>query len=100
MIISGGENINLKYITDTVRSYLKSNNVLVIGFDDQRWGEIPVLVYEQKNNSLLIDEVVDFCQRSLPKHMIPKHFIEIDNIPYKNKQIDYKLLNFYIKASM
>ena len=100
MIISGGENINLKYITDTVRSYLKSNNVLVIGFDDHRWGEIPVLVYEQKNNSLLIDEVIDFCHSSLPKHMIPKHFIEIDNIPYKNKQIDYKLLNFYIKASM
>ena len=53
-----------------------------------------------ENNETSIKEVSDFCKNNLPNYMVPKYFININKIPYKNNKIDYNLIRHYVNKSV
>jgi len=100
-IISGGENINLNYIEQKLNSNNDLFTCIVVGFKDDKWGEVPIILYKIKESIILLSEVESHCRKKLDKHMVPKYFIQINEIPLINdKQLDYDLINYYIKASL
>ena len=99
IIVSGGENINLKIISNLIIEKLNYNELYVVGHKDCEWGEIPVLIYKS-NPNITIDRITKVCEDLFPKYMMPKHYISINKIPYKGKIIDKKLLAYYIKESL
>ena len=52
---------------------------LVIGVDDQRWGQkIVCYITPQKNNS---KEIMDYARRNLEPYMIPKEWNMVKQLP-------------------
>ena len=99
MITCGGENINLREISNLLIKKLNYNQLHVVGHPDNIWGEIPVLIYKS-NLKINIKSIVKLCEDLFPKYMIPKHYISIDKIPYKGKGIDKELISYYISESL
>ncbi|MAW75712.1 MAG: hypothetical protein CMG09_07315 [Candidatus Marinimicrobia bacterium] len=90
VIISGGKNIDIGTIESSLLQFNPIFNFVVVGYDDLKWGAVPIIVYE--NNRILVDklELKKFCKRQLPRYMMPKHFIEIKKLPYlPNQKINY-----------
>ncbi len=99
-IVSGGENIsliNIKNIINTCSGVLDS---VVIGVEDQKWGMVSAAVFKSLNGKVSIKEVSDFCKKNMPSYMMPKYFISINKIPYKNNKIDYDLIQHYVSESV
>ena len=97
LIISGGENINLKIIEDVIYQFDKNLNFIVIGIKDKDWGEVSaVLIANQKKQ---IEHLKKFCINSLPKYMYPKYFIKVNKIPNK-KNLNSNLIYKWINESM
>ena len=68
-------------------------------FRNLEWGESIVLLYERnEKNKKFVDKIIMYSQDSLPKHMVPKYILHINNIPrYDNGKINYKDIQAYIK---
>jgi O-succinylbenzoic acid--CoA ligase len=100
-IVSGGENINIKNIEDLLKKLAFDKEVILISRKDDKWGEVPIVIYESKEESLdFINEMLYCCKKKLPKYMVPKHFISIKKIPrYDNLKVDYFKLNQYVREN-
>ena len=99
LIVSGGENINL----DIIQSVIKSCDckAAVIKMPNKDWGEVPIVVYESDESLVTKNNLKKLCNNSLPKFMIPKHFVKIEKIPMKkNKDINYKLIQNFLMESL
>ncbi len=99
IITSGGENINLKIISNFLIEKLKYDKICVVGYSDNKWGKIPVLVY-QLDKKITPNQITKLCESVFPKYMVPKHYLSINKIPYTGKVIDKELINFYISESL
>ncbi len=99
-IVSGGENISLNSIKKIINSCDYIMDCVVIGHRDKHWGMIPVVLFKSMKEEIDIDYLLMYCKKNLPKHMVPKHYIKINKIPYKNYKIDYSLIRYYIKESL
>ena len=99
-IISGGENISLLNIKNIINTCTGVLDSVVIGVENEKWGMVPAAVFESSNNETSIKEVSDFCKNNLPNYMVPKYFININKIPYKNNKIDYNLIRHYVNKSV
>ena len=99
-IVSGGENISLTSIRNILNSCSKVVDCVIVGHKDKDWGMVPIVLFESMKNEIDIDHLIMYCKNNLPKHMMPKHYIKIDKIPYKKNKIDYNLIKFYIKESL
>ena len=100
IIISGGENINIKIIEDIISNFNSGINFIVIGINDTTWGEVPIVLIENKINKTIISQIKKYCKESLPKYMLPKYFIPIERIPIKNGKPDYHLINNIIQENI
>ena len=85
------------YIINTCSGVLDS---VVIGVEDQKWGMVSAAVFESLNGKVSIKEVSNFCKKNMPSYMMPKYFISINKIPYKNNKIDYDLIQHYVSESV
>jgi len=75
VIISGGENIYPVQIEDHLRAFDKVKDVAVIGFPDDRLGEIATAIIEIKQDTTCTEkEIEDFCLK-LPRYKRPKKII-------------------------
>ena len=99
IITSGGENINLIEISNLLRKKLNYNQLYVVGYQDNIWGEIPVLIYKS-NPKINHRRIEKLCKDLFPKYMIPKRYISIDKIPQKGKGVDKELISYYISESL
>ena len=99
-IVSGGENISLNSIRNIINTCSGIIDNVVIAYKDNQWGEIPIVLFETQKSKLNIKNLLEFCKQTLPEYMIPKHFIKIDKIPYKNNKIDLKLIKYYAEKSL
>ena len=99
-IISGGVNISLSSIRNIINTCPGIIDNVVIGSSHDKWGEIPVVLFEGDADEINIDKLNIFCKKNLPRHMMPKQYISINKIPYKNSKIDYELIYYYAKKSM
>lgn len=81
VIITGGENIFPVEVENVIRSHPKVYDVGVIGFPNERLGEIAVAVIAPNPGvTLTEDEINAFCEQNLPKYKRPRRII-FDKVP-------------------
>jgi len=81
VIITGGENIFPVEVENVIRSHPKVYDVGVIGFPDERLGEIACAVIAgNKDETLTEDEINAFCEQKLPRYKRPRRII-FDQVP-------------------
>ena len=78
MIVTRGFNIHPKEIEDVINQYPGVVESCVVGKQDGRWGELPVvfIVGNVDNKQLKV-----FCRSKLSAYRVPRKFIQIDSIP-------------------
>ena len=98
-IVSGGKNINLKYVQNKYNALNLNIDAVVTSFKNLEWGDSVVLLYESKKECRnYIKKIKKSLTKCLPKYMIPKHIINIPNIPrYENGKVNYDNLKAYVK---
>ncbi|MDD2978668.1 MAG: class I adenylate-forming enzyme family protein [Hespellia sp.] len=78
VIISGGENLYPVQIEDFLRSNESIKDAAVIGFPDQRLGEIAIAIVDVKEEYICTEEDLDeFCKK-LPRYKRPHKYIFAD----------------------
>jgi acyl-CoA synthetase (AMP-forming)/AMP-acid ligase II len=81
VIITGGENIFPVEVENVIRSHPKVYDVGVIGFPDERLGEIACAVIAPNQGVRLTeDEINAFCEQKLPRYKRPRRII-FDQVP-------------------
>ncbi len=81
VIITGGENIFPVEVENVIRSHPKVYDVGVIGFPDERLGEIAAAVIEPNPGvTLTEDEINAFCKQNLSRYKRPRRII-FDKVP-------------------
>jgi len=81
VIITGGENIFPVEVENVIRSYPKVYDVGVIGFPDERLGEIAcAVIARNQDETLTEDEINAFCEQKLPRYKRPRRII-FDQVP-------------------
>ncbi len=81
MIISGGENI---YPAALENILAESNDLLeasVVGRDDDKWGEVPVVVAVRKSEEVKEDDVKALFKGKIAKFQHPKEVFFVDQLP-------------------
>ncbi|MEO0442006.1 MAG: class I adenylate-forming enzyme family protein, partial [Pseudomonadota bacterium] len=79
IIIRGGENISCQEVEDAIYSNTSIAEACIFGVDDERFGEVPALVYHVKNGySLSQDELLDYLKDKLAPFKMPVHIWQYD----------------------
>lgn len=82
MIISGAENIYPAEIENSLLANPKIQDVAVIGFPDEKWGEaVKAIVVMKEGEELTEEELIQWCDGKIGKYKIPKKVEFTDNIP-------------------
>jgi acyl-CoA synthetase (AMP-forming)/AMP-acid ligase II len=81
IIITGGENIYPVEIEDFLHSHPKLYDAAVIGFPDDRLGEIVFAVIDPKPGEALTEvEILSYCEQNLAQYKRPR-WVVFDKIP-------------------
>lgn len=79
IIIRGGENISCQEVEDAVYSNAAVGEACVFGVEDERFGEVPALVYNVKDGeSLSQDALLEFLKDKLAPFKMPVHIWQYD----------------------
>ncbi|MBW2060982.1 MAG: long-chain fatty acid--CoA ligase [Deltaproteobacteria bacterium] len=82
MIISGGENIYPAEIEDSLLGHPKVQDVGIIGYQDDQWGEaVKAVVVVKEGEKLTEEELIEWCQGRIGRFKIPKKVAFTDSIP-------------------
>jgi acyl-CoA synthetase (AMP-forming)/AMP-acid ligase II len=81
MIISGGENIYPAEIENVVIGIPGVSEVVVIGWSDQKWGEIACAIVVADQTKVSEQQIVEFCATRLARYKLPQKVIFADTIP-------------------
>jgi acyl-CoA synthetase (AMP-forming)/AMP-acid ligase II len=81
MLISGGENVYPAEIENVLLSNPKVADAAVIGITSAKWGESPLAVVVRKDESLTVDEVVEWCRGKLAPYKMVKAVEFVSEIP-------------------
>jgi O-succinylbenzoic acid--CoA ligase len=80
LIISGGENVYPAEIESVLMSYPNVMDVGVVGYDDEKWGSVPV-AFVVLDKLISIEDLSCFCQKRLAKYKVPKKFFIVKELP-------------------
>ncbi|SIN69171.1 Acyl-CoA synthetase (AMP-forming)/AMP-acid ligase II [Parasphingorhabdus marina DSM 22363] len=79
IIIRGGENISCQEVEDAIYSNKSIAEACIFGVEDERFGEVPALVYHVKDgHSLSQDELLDYLKDKLAPFKMPVHIWQYD----------------------
>ena len=80
IIIRGGENISCQEVEDAIYSNKSIAEACIFGVEDERFGEVPALVYHVKEGSqhLSQDELLDYLKDKLAPFKMPVHIWQYD----------------------
>ena len=81
VIISGGENI---YPAELELLLLNNKDLVeysIVGKNDDKWGEVPVIVAVKKNKSVTSDQILYLFNEKVAKYKIPKEVVFVDHLP-------------------
>ena len=82
ILISGGENISLKEIENYVKNFKRIKDAVVLGLEDDEWGEIITVVAVTFGNDLFpLTDLNEFLSKNVAKFKLPKKIFFIDEIP-------------------
>lgn len=81
LIISGGENVYPKEIEDVVMTIPEVANVVVVKRKDKKWGEVPILLIEEKHGTAIADdEIMKYLDGRLARYKLPKEIHRMAHI--------------------
>ncbi|MGY6529162.1 MAG: AMP-binding protein [Cyanobacterium sp.] len=100
-IISGGENIYPSEIENLIRETGLVKDVIILGKNDNYWGQIVCAIYEtisEYNQRDIANNIKDKLRSHLSHYKIPKIWLKVDKIPRNDQgKINYhdleKLVN-------
>ncbi|HVW81751.1 MAG TPA: AMP-binding protein [Mycobacteriales bacterium] len=78
VIISGGENVAADAVADVVRRHPGIRDAAVVGVPDDRWGQRVVALVVGR---VELEELRDWCSRSLPRAALPRQVVVLDELP-------------------
>ena len=79
IIIRGGENISCQEVEAAIYGHTSVSEASVFGVPDERYGEVPALVYNVKDGETLSpDELLDFLKDKLAPFKMPVHIWQYD----------------------
>ncbi|URN93711.1 MAG: AMP-binding protein [Candidatus Pristimantibacillus lignocellulolyticus] len=82
-IVSGGLNIYPEEIESVLLQIPEIQEVMVLGDDDEYWGEqLIALVKWNGNERLSLDKIKSFCRQHLASYKAPKEIVTIDQFIY------------------
>jgi fatty-acyl-CoA synthase len=82
MIIRGGENIYPREIEEFLYTHPKISDIQVYGVPDKKYGEqVMAAVILKKGQTMVEDEVRDFCRDKIANYKIPKYVKFVDGYP-------------------
>ncbi len=81
MIISGGENVYCAEVELAVIEHPSVQEVAVVGFPDEKWGEIVVAAIVKATDAFVeVDEIMKSCS-SLASYKRPREIVCLDALP-------------------
>lgn len=80
MFISGGENVYPAEVEALLVQHPDIKAVAVIGIPDEKWGEVGK-AFIVSSHRFSIEEISDFCLKSLAKYKVPKEVEMIEVLP-------------------
>ncbi|MDZ8276811.1 AMP-binding protein [Microbacterium aquimaris] len=86
VIISGGINVSLDRVERAVRTVPGLASAVVVGIDDPRWGEVPVVVAPRgealrRSESVQFDEARQAVADEVGRHARPARLVLVDELP-------------------
>jgi acyl-CoA synthetase (AMP-forming)/AMP-acid ligase II len=82
MIISGGENVYPGQVEEVLRSHPDVDDAVVIGVEDERFGQRLVAFVEPRENSgLTSEDVIEFGRENLARFKVPREVHLRDDLP-------------------
>ncbi len=82
MIITGGENIYPLEVEKVLQNHPSISEAVVIGVDDQKWGEKVIAFIVCKDDEILSKEdLIPYCHQHLARYKTPKNFYFLDELP-------------------
>jgi len=92
MFISGGENVYPAEVEAILIQHPDIKDAAVIGIPDEQWGEVG-LAFLVATREIEIEELRDFCLKSLAKYKTPKQVCLIEALPLNDSgKLDRKHL--------
>ncbi len=79
LILSGGENVRPSAVEAAIESIPSVAHAVIVGLDDEEWGQIVVAIVEIEHDDTAGVEVA--AANRLARHEIPKHWIPVRTIP-------------------
>ncbi len=91
-INSGGEKIYPEEIESALKAHPKVFDALVLGVDDERWGQkVAAVVQPREGHTVTLDELVEFCHTKLARYKAPRELHVVDEMPRQpSGKPDYK----------
>ncbi len=81
-INSGGEKIYPEEVESALKAHPKVYDVLVVGVDDERWGQrVAAVVQPRAGEAPTLDELVEFCRTKVAGYKVPRELHLVDEIP-------------------
>ncbi len=82
MIISGGENVFPRELEDALIDHRAIADVVVVGIDDSRWGQVlAAYVVKKSGQELGEDEVMSYAKEHVARYAVPARVKFIDELP-------------------
>lgn len=82
MIITGGANIYPAEVENILRNRDDVSNVVVVGIDDERYGQVPWAVVEPKDDAVIDPvEFIAWARAEIAAFKAPRHVLVMDEFP-------------------
>ena len=79
VIITGGENVRASVVEAAIAATPKVAHAVVVGVDDDEWGQVVVAVVETQHG--VISDIEAAVERRVARHEIPKRWIVVQQLP-------------------
>jgi acyl-CoA synthetase (AMP-forming)/AMP-acid ligase II len=81
-INSGGEKIYPEEVEAALKAHPKVYDVLVVGVDDERWGQrVAAIVQARAGEQPTLEELVEHCRTRIAGYKVPRELHLVDEIP-------------------
>ncbi len=82
MIVSGGENVFPRELEDALIEHPSISDVVVVGVDDQKWGQVlGAYVVRREGKDLDEDEVIAYAKEHVARFAVPGRLTFLDELP-------------------
>ena len=81
VVITGGENVVTTDVADALAAHPKIADAAVTAVPDLEWGQRLVAVVVARSDPPALDELREWCKRTLPSAAAPRGLVVVDQIP-------------------